>query len=447
MITHSLTHNARFSPAAIHLPAPDCSTLAAALVALANTDGGTILTPADDPAAVETALHQAAEKLRPPLTWQAPTPIQAAQGPALLIRVPRSRRVHALADGQTLVHTANGLRALSGNEIRALVGVRHHGDFEAEVVPGARIADLDPALLEGFRLAWARAAGEPLPPDDLPLDEIGAITPDGAITVAGLLLFGRDPQAWLPQSRARVVRHATSPTDNGLPPVYDRIVRGPLIDVIERLWRLINEQVPARQLALPFDRPMNAASPAPLYAAGAVRAALVNALAHRDYRLRGDGITVNIWPEALEITSPGGLPGFITHPHDCLNHHYQRNPRLCWALAQWGYGGGRSPGMKQIMETRRAEISARPYSVTIHFEADRTGSLSLGDGAGSISACQRAALDHVRSNGSITLRELQTLCAGVAPRVLQAELDGLAAAGHLRRIGKAGARSGYYILP
>ncbi|MBI5959802.1 MAG: hypothetical protein HY866_13765 [Chloroflexi bacterium] len=438
MIIDTRALDYQYGPAVIHLPSPDLDSLAAAVVALANTDGGVIVTGPDDPAAVDALLREALGCFQPTLALDSPQPVSTAQGPALAIQVPRSRRVHALSDGQALIHTANGLRALSGNEIRALVGMRHHGDFEAEVVPGARIADLDRNVLTGFMLAHTQSAFPNSRETDLPLVEIGAITPDQEVTVAGLLLFGRDPQAWLSQSRARVVSYAAQTADNGLPPVYDRVVRGPLVYLIEQLWRLITEQIPGQKSAVPL----------PLYSAGAVRAALINAVCHRDYRLRGEGITVAIFPDALEITSPGGLPGFITHPGDILGHHYHRNPRLCWALAQWGYGQNPTPGMKQIMGTHHAEISARPYSVTIRFDADRTASSSPGGTAGLLSDCQLAAVDYAQAHGSITLRELQTLCGGIAPRVLQAELDALATAGRLRRIGKAGSRSGtYYILP
>ncbi len=73
-----------------------------------------------------------------------------------------------------------------------------------------------------------------------------------------------------------------------------------------------------------------------VYPPTAIREALVNAVAHRDYRLRGRGIEVRLFSDRLEISSPGGLPGFITLDN-IVDEHFSRNPRIVSGLFQWGY--------------------------------------------------------------------------------------------------------------
>ena len=49
-----------------------------------------------------------------------------------------------------------------------------------------------------------------------------------------------------------------------------------------------------------------------IYPLFAVREALVNRVCHRDYRLTGRSVEVKQYDDRLEISSPGGLPGYIT---------------------------------------------------------------------------------------------------------------------------------------
>jgi ATP-dependent DNA helicase RecG len=49
-----------------------------------------------------------------------------------------------------------------------------------------------------------------------------------------------------------------------------------------------------------------------MYPAEAVREALVNAFAHRDYSSPSGGITVGVFPDRLEIWNSGGLPEGVT---------------------------------------------------------------------------------------------------------------------------------------
>jgi ATP-dependent DNA helicase RecG len=68
----------------------------------------------------------------------------------------------------------------------------------------------------------------------------------------------------------------------------------------------------------------------------AVREALVNDIAHRDYRIMGRRIEVRMYADRLEIISPGGLPGYMTLDN-LVEEHFSRNPRLVQGLYQWGY--------------------------------------------------------------------------------------------------------------
>ena len=63
---------------------------------------------------------------------------------------------------------------------------------------------------------------------------------------------------------------------------------------------------------------------------------LANAVTHRSYSMMGDHIRVEIYPNRLEIYSPGRFPG-ITDPTKPLQiSRYARNPRIARVLSDMG---------------------------------------------------------------------------------------------------------------
>jgi ATP-dependent DNA helicase RecG len=442
-------------PRLVYLPHPDPDALAAAAVALANTDGGAVVFGLDDAgtyagpidgAEIERALRLAADRCDPVIAFGRPEPLVTPYGPAIAVRVPRSTHVHALHDGQVLVRSAFGNRVLGGDEIRALLTQRTNGDFDAEIVPGARISDLDPELLAEFVMARAWRVGRYR--GEIPLIEIGAVTPDYYVTVAGMLLFGRDPQRWLPHSRVHFARFVgqKAPGENGTAPAFERGLGGAAVRLIEGLWDLVREQMRSHA---PAEAPRAAD-----YPTDAVREVLVNAICHRDYRLRGDSILVRMFANRLEIVSPGGLPGFMTTAEHLVTHRYCRNPLLSRGLWQWGYGAGTGQGLRRLFDRmseyshRPVEIDVQPYRVTVRLynacetcgEDDPASQMAAG-----LNERQRVALAYARDHGSLTVHEFRTLCGDVSPDVLQRDLSDLVRRGALRRIGSRA--SAYYILP
>ena len=72
----------------------------------------------------------------------------------------------------------------------------------------------------------------------------------------------------------------------------------------------------------------------PFFPIEVVRELTVNALAHRTYTTRGD-IFINIFPDRMEIHSPGRLPYGVT-PQNILSQSVRRNEHLCKLLHDLG---------------------------------------------------------------------------------------------------------------
>ena len=72
------------------------------------------------------------------------------------------------------------------------------------------------------------------------------------------------------------------------------------------------------------------------YPLAVVREAIVNAIAHRDYSIRGEGIRVLMFSDRLEVYSPGRLPGHVTVAN-IKDERYSRNEAIVAVLSDLGY--------------------------------------------------------------------------------------------------------------
>ncbi len=437
-----------------YLPEPDGDRLAEMLVAFANTDGGTILVGVDRegrptgqvyPEELEGALQVAEARCTPPVqvSWEQ---AEVADGAVIAIHVPRSPELHSLDDGRVLVRAGTENRPLTGPEIRHLAATKSSGDFEAEVVAGAGREDLDEALIAEY-LEKRAERGQPahLPVDDL-LVEIGATDEAGHPTVAGLLLFGRNPQAFLPQSGLVFVRFVgTEPRgEDGLAGYGRREeIGGSLARIIERTWEVLLEEMHIGAVVKGLEREERLE-----YPPFAVREALVNAVCHRDYRLRGRRIEVRKFADRLEVISPGGLPGYITLDN-IVEEHFSRNPRIVGGLYYWGYIEELGLGVDRMIEEMTQaghpppRFRATPYSFTVTL-SNLVVRAPVPAWARSMNERQAKALAYIQEHGRITNREYRQLCPEVSAETLRLDLADLVKRGILLKVGAK--RGTYYIL-
>lgn len=90
--------------------------------------------------------------------------------------------------------------------------------------------------------------------------------------------------------------------------------------------------------------------------------AIVNALTHRNYSIRGDYIKVIMFDDRLEINSPGSLPNIVTI-ENIINKSYSRNPRIARILSEFGWVKEMNEGVKRIYsEMEKFFLNAPIYS-------------------------------------------------------------------------------------
>ena len=437
------------------MPEADANCLAETLVAFANADGGTILLGinrqgeltgqmlAED---VEAILRRALGQCRPPVVTQWGQ-MEQEQGVLITIGVERSPELHSLADGRVLIRHGAENRPLGGDAIRQLAATKSSADFEAEPVAGAGRSDLDDAVVDDYLSKRSERGQRPLRGSvDDHLVSIGSLTRDGRPTTSGMLLLGRRPQEYLPQSGVVFVRFVGSEPrgENGLAGYGRRAeLEGPLARLVEAAWNIVWEEMRVGAVVTGLKRQEQ-----PEYPGFAVREALVNAIVHRDYRLSGRRTEIRMFEDRLEVISPGGLPGFIT-VDNIVDEHFSRNPRLVAGLFQWGYIEELGLGIDRMIEEMlqhghpAPEFKATPYSFTVVLR-NTLERRPIQSWEHNMNERQMHALAYVREFGRITNREYRDLCPTVSSETLRLDLADLVDKGLLLRVGDK--RGTCYIL-
>jgi ATP-dependent DNA helicase RecG len=436
---------------------PSTDALAETLVAFANGDGGTVLLGVDasgqvlgtlQPEDAESLLRAALGQCRPLVRtdWQQ---FEDRAGFAVAIQVPRSSELHTLADGRVLIRSHAGNQPLDGPKVSQLAATKASGDFEIEAVAGASRADLDDEVIEDYLHRRAARLGRDLSQrEEEILTAAGALAGDGGPTVAGLLLFGREPQAYIPQSGLVYVRFVgTEPRGPGGLAGYGRReeFNGALARVIESAWSVLLQEMRGEAVVRGLQREDRM-----LYPTFAVREALVNAVCHRDYRLTGRRVEIRQFDDRLEISSPGGLPGYITLDN-IVDEHFSRNPRLVNGLFEWGYIEQLGLGIDRMIEEMvrsghpGPEFRATPYSFTVILRRGSGVPLRpMPEWEGRMNERQIRALQYVQQYGRITNREYREICPDVSPETLRLDLADLVDKGLALKIGDK--KGTYYIL-
>ena len=439
-----------------YIAVPEPLAIAEALTAFPNGDGGTVVLgmsadgAQDSPLLDEEAagaLHAALQLCRPPVQteWQEQ---EIAGGTVIVLQVARSDVLHALDDGRILVRRGADNEVIDPRARGPRAGLRISGEFELEEVAGAGREDLDEDVIDDYlERRQRRNPRSRVVPKDRLLEQIGAVTADGNPTVSGILLFGREPQLFMPHSRAIFVKFSdTQPRGPEGVFGYGRReeLTGPLPRIIDRAWRVIWEEMDKQAVVKGLQRHEQTE-----YPQSSVREALVNAVAHRDYRLTGRSIEVRMYTDRLEITSPGGLPAHITLDN-IVEEHYSRNPRLVNGLFQWGYIEELGLGVDRMIEDMvnaghmPPQFDAKSHRFSVVLYNTRDPSRIVQTWEHSMNDRQIKAMEYLQRNGAITNGEYRGLCPHVGAETLRLDLADLVSKGVLLKIGdKRGTR---YIL-
>lgn len=230
---------------------------------------------------------------------------------------------------------AGGVPQLTEELLASLVehlerqGAIEHRGFEERPCPGAASDDLEGEAVTAFVRRARNARKFPLA-EGTPVADVLThlhLLADGKVSNAAMLLFGRDPQKFVPCAEIRCMHFHGTEVQRPVP--FYRVFKGRLFDQVDQaadfVLSKVNRSVGTR--AEGPRAPVRSELPEDV-----VAEAIVNAVAHRDYTT-GAAIQVSVFADRVEVWNPGELLPPLT-PESLRRAHRSvlRNPRIAEAL-------------------------------------------------------------------------------------------------------------------
>ena len=314
------------------------------IAAFANASGGVVLAGvADDGKVIGMSRAQIAnldsllvevstDTIKPPVRIRTHHKELSDGKLVLLAEVPQSDSVHE-SPGGNYIRVGASKRLLGGDKRMRLTQRRSQARFlwfDKQPVPETGFKTLAEALWKP--LLSAEGAAEP----EAALGKLALLEDDAAgvlrATVAGVLLCTPKPEQWLPHACITATRYRGADRASGQ--IDAQEITGPLNEQIAGAvaFAARNMQVAARKEPARSDLPQ--------YGEKALFEALVNAVVHRDYSMRGSKIRLSMFDDRLEIQSPGCLPNNLS-VESMVSRQSTRNEALTSVLARMPVGGTR----------------------------------------------------------------------------------------------------------
>jgi ATP-dependent DNA helicase RecG len=164
------------------------------------------------------------------------------------------------------------------------------------------------------------------------------------INNAGALMFASKIEKFIPHTESIFAAFKGTDKTN----IYDRNdVKDDLLIQFNEAVAFLKKHLNVRSEIRGFDRfdiyeiPLDA-----------LREAVVNAIVHRDYRIKGTSIYVRIYDDRVEIENPGGLPDGITK-RDFGKSSVRRNPIIADLFHRMGIVERMGSGIERMRELMR----------------------------------------------------------------------------------------------
>lgn len=258
-------------------------------------------------------------------------------------------------------HYRNGStkQELRGVALQQFILKKLNVSWDATPCMSATIEDIDKAAVEFF---VKRAVKEGRIPEDCleetteqTLRRLHLVTADGQMTMAAMLLFGKDIEQWCATAIFRIGRFGVDESDM----IMNDDISCPLILMPSRIMEILRSRYlvsPIHYEGMQRKEPLEIPSEA-------LREMLCNSLVHKDYQ--STYIQMKVWNDHLTIWNPGTLPLDYSIETLMTEHEsYPRNKLIARVFYLAGYIEAWGRGYAKIRENfERAKLEMPEFSI------------------------------------------------------------------------------------
>lgn len=347
-----------------------CSDIGEALVSFANADGGAILIGVEDDGTI-TGIPHSEEDIQIMLNAIKTHVYHGQQLPInnanKLVLESKTILYFSVSKGTTMIYQLPGGRCVRRKDkmtMPASVDQIHFErqeiksrEYDSQYVDGADVTDLDVKLLQGIADQYIKGLSV-----ERYLQQIGLAeyAQNGLrLKRAALLLFAVDIDRWHPRCQVRFLKVKGNTLEAGekYNVISDETVKGNIFELVIKSWEHLRSY-----LAYKTEFGSNAQFEQKyIYPEDAVREAILNAIAHRDYSI-ANAIEIYIFNDRMEIKSPGALISTLTIEslYDLEGSHESRNSYISRVLRENNLMRELGEGMKRIFSLMQEQELQKP---------------------------------------------------------------------------------------
>jgi ATP-dependent DNA helicase RecG len=242
---------------------------------------------------------------------------------------------------------------MSEEEKRDFRSTRQELSFEMEVAPYVYPHDFDLRIIQDFCDAYRQKEGQKHWTNEEVLIDRHLLLKDNVIIKplnSLVLMAARDPRKTIPGCRVRIQRFGTQQegTGEGYSPLHDKFVEGNIVKIIREASEVISSSI----YDVTWLNGDGKFVTTPEYPRWAWFESLVNACVHRSYSFSGSEISIKLFPDRLEVESPGGFVPPVNEK-TIYSTRSTRNYHFMDALRYLGYVRMAREGTRRIRESMR----------------------------------------------------------------------------------------------
>ncbi|MBU1752952.1 putative DNA binding domain-containing protein [bacterium] len=333
---------------------------AKSVVSFANTDGGQIIIGITDDGGIQGVANIdslmlkiddiAFNRCEPPITMLQETLV--IEGKTIVIaNVPKGdQRPYRTQDGKYYIRSSNRCRQASREELLRIFQSSESIFYDEIAVGRSQYTDLNTDVFQTFLQNYVDYDSHGDEDLSLLLKNFHLLSEDKKPTVTGLLFFGKNPQNYLPASR--IICAFIRGNDIAVPPSDKKELVGRIPDMLDDARKFLKLYLTEKHVIKGFEPETIVEIPEV-----ALREAVVNAIAHRDYTINAP-IRVIVYEDRVEIRSPGKLPNTVTiESMKVGGSHVLRNPTIYNLLVKMKMVTDMGSGVRRIIKTIKGSMN------------------------------------------------------------------------------------------